>query len=117
VSGSHLLGYLGDFPISDESDAAFTTMIEETGLQVETHGLAAAGDATFHAGWTPHMAPPNPTGTMREVMTVIYFADSMRVTEPENDAQRVDLDRWLPGLKPGEPATSELNPLLYRKGV
>lgn len=115
VSGSHKLGYLGDFPISDESDAAFAEMIDETGLEVETHGAAVAGDATFHSGWSLHMAPANPTGNLREVMTVIYFADGMRVTEPENDAQRVDIDRWLPGLKPGELAASELNPLLYSR--
>jgi hypothetical protein len=115
VSGSHKLGYLGDFPISDESERAFEQMIQETGLTVETHGAAAAGDATFHSGWQLHMAPENPSGNVREVMTVIYFADGMRVTEPENDAQRVDLDRWLPGLAPGDLAASELNPLVWSR--
>lgn len=115
VSGSQRLGYLGDFPISDESDRTFAAMIRDRGLEVDTHGPAAAGDATFHAGWSLHAAPPNPTGTMREVMTVIYFADGMRVTEPANDAQRVDIDRWLPGLEPGDLAASELNPLVYTR--
>lgn len=113
VSGSHKLGYLGDFPIGEETERAFEHMINETGLEVKTHGPAAAGDATFHAGWTLHMAPANPTGNIREVMTVIYFADGARVSEPENDAQRIDLARWLPGLAPGELANSELNPLVY----
>jgi ectoine hydroxylase-related dioxygenase (phytanoyl-CoA dioxygenase family) len=117
VSGSHKLGYLGDFPISEKSDAAFAKMIDDTGLQVETHGAAVAGDATFHSGWSLHMAPANPTGNIREVMTVIYFADGMRVTEPENDAQQVDLERWLPGLKPGDLAASELNPLVYSRNA
>jgi ectoine hydroxylase-related dioxygenase (phytanoyl-CoA dioxygenase family) len=117
VSGSQKLGYLGDFPISEESDATFTKMIEDTGLKVETHGAAVAGDATFHAGWALHMAPPNPTGNLREVMTVIYFADGMRVTEPENDAQQVDIDRWLPGLKPGDLAATHLNPLVYNRNA
>ena len=115
VSGSHHLGYLGDFPISDESERAFEQMIEETGLSVETHGAAVAGDATFHSGWSLHMAPENPSGNIREVMTVIYFADGMRVAEPENDAQRVDLERWLPGLQPGDLAASELNPLVWSR--
>ena len=117
VSGSHKLGYLGDFPISEESDATFAQMIEDTGLKVETHGAAVAGDATFHSGWSLHMAPANPTGNIREVMTVIYFADGMRVTEPENDAQQVDLERWLPGLKPGDLAASELNPLVFSRNA
>jgi ectoine hydroxylase-related dioxygenase (phytanoyl-CoA dioxygenase family) len=115
VSGSQKLGYLGDFPISEESDAAFAKMIDDTGLKVETHGAAVAGDATWHSGWSLHMAPANPTGNIREVMTVIYFADGMRVTEPENDAQQVDLERWLPGLQPGDLATSHLNPLVYSR--
>ena len=115
VSGSHRLGYLGDYAISDESDAAFATMIEERGLELETYGAASAGDATFHAGWSLHSAPANPTQAMREVMTVIYFADGMRVTEPANDAQRVDIDRWMPGLRPGDVAASPLNPLAYRR--
>lgn len=115
VSGSHRLGYLGDYAISDESDAAFAAMIEERQLELETHGAARAGDATFHAGWSLHSAPANPTPDMREVMTVIYFADGMRVTEPANDAQRVDIDRWLPGLRPGDRAASPLNPLAYSR--
>lgn len=117
VSGSQQLGYLGDFPISDESERAFEQMIQETGLKVETHGPAVAGDATFHAGWSLHMAPPNPSGNIREVMTVIYFADGMRVSEPANDAQRVDLERWLPGLQPGDLAASELNPVLWSRNA
>jgi ectoine hydroxylase-related dioxygenase (phytanoyl-CoA dioxygenase family) len=117
VSGSQKLGYLGDFPISEESDAAFAKMIEDTGLTVDTHGAAGAGDATFHSGWSLHMAPANPTGNLREVMTIIYFADGMRVSEPENDAQQVDLERWLPGLQPGDLANSELNPLVYSRNA
>lgn len=115
VNGSQRLGYLGDYAISDESDATFVAMIEERGLDLTTHGAARAGDATFHAGWSLHSAPANPTADMREVMTVIYFADGMRVTEPANDSQKVDIDRWLPGLRPGDLAASELNPLVYAK--
>lgn len=115
VSGSQRLGYLGDYAISDESDASFAAMIEERQLEIETHGAAAAGDATFHAGWMLHNAPANRTENMREVMTVIYFADGMRVTEPTNDSQRTDIDRWLPELAPGDIAATELNPLVYSR--
>ena len=73
----------------------------------------AAGDATFHAVWTLHSAPPNPTGVLRSVMTVIYFADGLRVIEPQNPGQQFDLYQWLPGLKPGDLAASPINPLLY----
>lgn len=115
VSGSQKFGYLGDFPISDESEATFEAMIKGRDLVVETHGAATAGDATFHSGWSLHMAPANPSGNIREVMTVIYFADGMRVSEPENDAQRVDIDRWLPGLVAGDLAATDLNPLVWSR--
>ena len=115
ASGSHRLGALADLPISDESEAAFRRVVAERGLPVDTHGPASAGDATFHLGWTLHSAPPNPTGTLRSVMTVIYFADGARVAEPANDHQRFDLRKWLPGLAPGDRAASELNPLVWSR--
>jgi hypothetical protein len=113
ASGSHRRADLGAHHISDKSDAAFAAAIAALGLPLETHGALAAGDATFHAGWTLHSAPPNPTGALRSVMTVIYFADGLRVVEPGNRGQQLDLALWLPGLRPGDLAASELNPRLY----
>ena len=113
VSGSHRLGYLGEYAISDDSDAAFEEMLADRGLPTNTHGPVTAGCATFHSGWTLHAAAPNPTEHLRSVMTVIYFADGARVTEPDHKWRANDLRRWLPGLAPGDIAASELNPLLY----
>jgi hypothetical protein len=73
----------------------------------------AAGDATFHSGWTLHSAPPNETKTMREVMTVIYHEDGAILMEPDHANRAADLKAWFPGQKPGEKAASSLNPLLY----
>jgi ectoine hydroxylase-related dioxygenase (phytanoyl-CoA dioxygenase family) len=61
ASGSHKVPALRGPVISDASQEAFAAAIEELGLPVATHGPLAAGDATFHAGWTVHSAPPNPT--------------------------------------------------------
>lgn len=113
ASGSHRLRDLGSYHISDESEAAYQAAIAERQLPLETHGALAAGDATFHAGWTLHSAPPNPTGILRSVMTVIYFADGLRIAEPKNPGQQVDLHFWLPGLQPGDLAASPINPRLY----
>jgi ectoine hydroxylase-related dioxygenase (phytanoyl-CoA dioxygenase family) len=62
ASGPQRLGKLSDLPIGDASEAA----------PVEAHGLAcnepfrfAAGDASFHAGWTLHRAPLNRSERMR----------------------------------------------------
>jgi hypothetical protein len=112
VSGSHRLGFLGEHEISDESEQVFSAMIAELGLPLASHGAMAAGDATFHNSWTLHGAPPNPTGHLRPVMTVIYVADDSRVVEPTSEPRRVDLERWLPGLVPGDLVASHLNPRL-----
>src|SRR4051794_27180323 len=80
ASGSHRMGNLGEYGISDESQHRFDHMVGERGLTLETHGPLRAGEAPFQAGWTLRGAPANPTDDMRPVMTVIYFADGARVT-------------------------------------
>jgi len=113
ADGSHKLGYLGDIPISDDSERIIANLIEEKGFGKTHYGAMKAGDATFHTGWTLHGAPGNPTPNMREVMTIIYYPDNVKVSQPANSSQRNDLDRWLPDCKVGELAASRLNPLVY----
>jgi ectoine hydroxylase-related dioxygenase (phytanoyl-CoA dioxygenase family) len=115
ASGSHLDGYLGDMPIGDDSEQKFAEYIQKRGYSIAPGVAMKAGDATFHYGWTLHGAPANATGRPREAMTVIWYADGARVTEPDNFNRRRDLERWMPGLKPGDLAASELNPLVFRR--
>ena len=112
ASGSHREGYLGELPISDKSDETFRQFVAERGYPIVPGPTMAAGDASFHSGWTLHTAPGNSTEVMREVMTVIYFADGARVTVPDHQNRVNDLASWLPGLKPGDLAASKLNPLV-----
>lgn len=113
VNGSHKLGYLGKIPISDESQAIFEEFIANRQLSLKFGSDMAAGDATFHAGWTLHGTPANQTDRPREAMTIIFFADGARVSEADNKNRLRDLDSWLPGLKTGDVAASILNPLVY----
>ena len=113
ASGSNHLGDLGGPAISDESEAMFAASVRERKLPQHTYGALAAGDATFHAGWTLHRAGTNPTNASRPVMTIIYYADGARLTEPVDDYQRWDLALWLKGSVPGELANGERNPLLW----
>ncbi len=115
ASGSHRDGYLGDMPISDDSEQKFEEYIRSRGYEIAVGVAMTAGDATFHYGWTLHGAPANATDRTREVMTVIWYADGARVTEPDNFNRQRDLLRWLPGLKPGDLAASDLNPLVFRR--
>lgn len=113
ASGSHTIGYINKMVISDESHKTLAQYIEGKGFEKKTYGAMAAGDATFHAGWTLHSAPGNPTELMRKVMTVIYVADGSVIAEPDSTPRRNDLAAWFPGQKPGEVAASPLNPLVY----
>jgi ectoine hydroxylase-related dioxygenase (phytanoyl-CoA dioxygenase family) len=113
ASGSFAHGDLGDYDISDASDDAVSALVDERDLSLTTYGAVRAGDATFHAGWTLHRAGPNPTETVREVMTVIWFADGARVTEPKNRYEEFDLRMWLKGCAPGDVAAGDRNPRLW----
>jgi hypothetical protein len=113
VSRSFRHGDLGSHDISDASDAAVEAIVTERDLELVTYGAVTAGDATFHAGWTLHRAGPNPTTTMREVMTVIWYADGARATTPENSFQEFDLRMWLKGTAPGDVADGDRNPRLW----
>lgn len=113
ASGSSHLGDLGSFDISDASEAAVARLVAERGLSLHTYGAVAAGDATFHAGWMLHRAGGNSTATMREVMTVIWYADGACARPPENRYQEFDLRMWLKGTEPGQPADGPRNPRLW----
>jgi ectoine hydroxylase-related dioxygenase (phytanoyl-CoA dioxygenase family) len=113
ASGSSAMGDLGTLDISEASEASVSQMVEERGMSLHTYGALRAGDATFHAGWTLHRAGGNPTDSIREVMTVIFYADGARVIEPTNDYQVFDLKVWLGGVEPGQLADSPRNPRLW----
>ena len=112
ASGSHRADGLGELAISDDTDRRLASLIAERGWPVVTLPLRI-GDATFHAGGTLHSAGANRSPRVREVLTVIYFANGTRVAEPANPNQRVDMEVFIPGTKPGDEAASELNPLLF----
>lgn len=117
ISESHTTGDLSKklIEISDESHSIFEEYIERNKLEPITYGAMAAGDATFHAGWTVHSAPANPTNSMRKIMAIIYYADGTRVSEVETEERQMNLDVCLPGLKPGDLAATSVNPLVYSR--
>ncbi len=118
ASGSQALGYLGHENISDDSEARFDNLIKDKGYALSYAGDMAAGDATFHNGWTLHGAPGNADlERTREVMTIIYLEDDATISVPDHANRENDLKRWFPGQKPGEKVASPLNPLLYHQDL
>ena len=91
-----------DVVISDESETAYQELVDDGAFPVHEPGPLRAGDATFHAGWTLHRARPNESGTLREVMTVIWFADGVTAAEPAA--------RAAPQPEASKPASSTRSP-------
>jgi hypothetical protein len=50
-------------------------------------------------------------------MTVIYVDADIRISAPANDAQRTDLEAFMPGARVGGVPDTRLTPVLYRRGT
>ena len=107
---SHRLAIGRDLEISDESETTLRQALGDFRMEDSAYDL---GDVSFHAGWTFHRAGANTTERPREVMTMIYMDENIRVTEPRNKNHIADRDRWMPGLETGDVLSSALNPVLY----
>ena len=112
--GSHRLDDAGrDLGISDESEATIGAMLRERGFADEVSPYAL-GDVSFHSGWVFHHAGPNRTDRPRRAMTIIYMDAETRLREPVTRNERLDAERWCPGIRPGELVASPINPVLYQ---
>ena len=109
---SHKQGLFEAITISDKSEEIYAEIIEKEGFEISQPVSMKAGDATFHYGHTIHSADANNSEKTREVMTIIYFADGAKITEPINNFQKADHKRWLDSISAGELANGELNPIM-----
>ncbi len=111
-AGSHRCDFGRDLRISDESEQRIRAHLEAQDYPFVVEPFAA-GDVSFHLGWTFHRALANRSATPRSVMTVIYMDADMRLARPANEFQDLDAKTWCPGVAFGELAASPLNPVLY----
>lgn len=107
---SHRFQMGRDLEISDESEMTLKQALETFRLEESPFEV---GDVSFHSGWTFHRAGPNQTDHPREVMTIIFMDEDMRLAKPKNKHQIADTARWCPGIQPGEVMASDLNPVVY----
>lgn len=110
--GSHLKRIGRDLEISDESERMIRAAIRDQGI-LEVAEPYAAGDVSFHLGWTLHRAGPNTTDRPRRVHTVIYMDVDMRLAAPANANQQADHQKWSPSTHVGEVMDDPLNPVLF----
>jgi ectoine hydroxylase-related dioxygenase (phytanoyl-CoA dioxygenase family) len=107
---SHRVTYGRDLEIGEESE-------ERIGAALKNHGVDEGpfelGEVSFHSGWTFHRAAPNTSSKPREVMTIIYMDENMRLTEPVNKHQKVDRDTYAPGVSVGEIINTPMNPVVW----
>jgi len=104
-----------DLSISDESERALAKMLRERNFEVVDTPFEL-GEISFHYGWTFHRAGPNTSNKAREVMTIIYMDQDMKLAEPKNQSQKNDKEGWCPGVKIGEVIDIPTTPLMYTKG-
>jgi ectoine hydroxylase-related dioxygenase (phytanoyl-CoA dioxygenase family) len=107
---SHRFQIGRDLEISDESEITLKQALSTFRMEESRFDL---GDVSFHAGWTFHRAGINSTQRPREVMTVIYMDEHMKLAPPKNKNQIADTDRWCPGVQVGQTINSPLNPIIY----
>jgi ectoine hydroxylase-related dioxygenase (phytanoyl-CoA dioxygenase family) len=107
---SHRFQIGRDLEISDESELTLKQALNTFNLE---EGAFDLGEVSFHAGWTFHRAGANTTDHPREVMTIIYMDEDMRLVAPKNKNQIADIERWCPGVQVGDVVASPLNPVIY----
>lgn len=109
---SHLLREGRQLQISDESENMIAKKLRINDFEhvIEPFEL---GEVSFHSGWIFHRAGANKTDQMRQVMTMIYMDENMRLKAPENDNQQADWDTWCPGAVVGELIDTPINPVMY----
>jgi ectoine hydroxylase-related dioxygenase (phytanoyl-CoA dioxygenase family) len=107
---SHRFQVGRDLEISDESEMTLKQALQSFTMEESSFDL---GEVSFHAGWTFHRAGANQTDRPREVMTVIYMDEEMRLAKPKNKNQIADWEKWCPGVEIGAVVDSPLNPVLY----
>lgn len=101
-----------DLEISDDSEKQLAKMLRERNFKIVEEPFDL-GEVSFHYGWTFHRAGENKSNRAREVMTVIYMEEDIKLQKPKNKNQQQDWDTWCPGAKVGEVVNTPINPVIW----
>jgi ectoine hydroxylase-related dioxygenase (phytanoyl-CoA dioxygenase family) len=109
---THRMAFGRDLEISDDSEARIQKSLKDAQADFDETPFDL-GEISFHLGWTFHRAGPNRSAKPREVMTVIYIDEDVRLLKPQRKAHEADWAKWAPGVKIGEVIASPLNPVMW----
>jgi ectoine hydroxylase-related dioxygenase (phytanoyl-CoA dioxygenase family) len=113
--GSQRIKIGRELEISDTSEKKIDEQLKLSNLPIDETPFDL-GEVSFHLGYTFHRAGPNKLPKAREVMTIIYMDQDMKLIQPKNKAQHDDWNSWCPGAKVGEIIDTPLNPVIYSRG-
>lgn len=108
--GTQHMKFGRDLEIGDESEKKLSEVLKDNPIERSVFDL---GEVSFHLGWTFHRAGANTSTFPREVMTIIYMEEDMRLIEPKNKNHVSDWNNWCPGAKIGEIIDTPLNPVIW----
>jgi len=102
---------VADLPFAktdDSYDRGIAEALRDAEIPVEA-GPFALGEASFHHTRCLHTAGPNRTDADRMAFATTYLADGARVVDRPTLVSG-DYQKFMPGVGPGEPIASPLNP-------
>lgn len=108
---------VADLPFSkfdDSYDRGIAAALREGGVAVED-GPFELGEVSFHHTRSVHTAGPNRSSMARIALATTYIEDGSRLIDSPTLISG-DFEKFMPGVAPGEPIASELNPILYTNG-
>ncbi len=105
---------VADLPFSkfdDSYDRGIAEALREGGVAVDD-GPFELGEVSFHHTRSLHTAGPNRTQLARMALATTYLEDGARLVDSPTLISG-DFEKFMPGVKPGDPIASRLNPILY----
>jgi len=92
-------------------DRQIADVFRQNNVEVEA-GPFASGEVSFHHNLSFHTAAGNRTRQSRVVLANTYYADGARVLDQPTMVSG-DWQKFIPGVRPGEIAASDLNPICW----
>lgn len=105
---------VADLPFSkfdDSYDRGIATALHDGDIAVED-GAFELGEVSFHHTRSLHTAGPNRSSLARMALATTYFETGARLVDSPTLISG-DFEKFMPGVLPGEPIASKLNPVVY----